>query len=242
MKKVIFTSAVFVLFLFRNVAAQQQAPQTPASFLAEHHVEDSPQGLQAALSNTDAAVRGTAAGLLAQKMGRKSIPFLEAALVHESRIDIQVALAGSLNELGDNTGHNWLVNRCRQLNAQPLDRMLAAIKLLDGHSNECVGQVIDILGRKPDHDTTSQGLQYLRRANALPANYREELKTKLEVELSSSAPNDRWNASRILAVIGDSSSIAPMQKAIHEETDAGYRQRLQDNLRALRVRLQLPPT
>ena len=79
MSKFISTSAVVLaLFLSRHTSAQEQAPQTTASFLTEHHVEDSPAGLRAALSNRDPAVRGVAAGLLAQKMDINSIPFLNA--------------------------------------------------------------------------------------------------------------------------------------------------------------------
>ena len=241
MSKLISTSAVVLaLFLSGHISAQEQAPQTTASFLAQHHVEDSPPGLRAALANPDPAVRGVAAGLLAQKMDTKSIPFLETALVREPRIDIQVTLAGALNELGDGVGHRWLVNKCNQANAAPVARMLAANKLLETHSDDCLGPVLDMLGGEPGHDGTSLGLQYLRKSKTPPDNSLRELKIKLEATLSDSTPEDRWNASRILAVIGDSASVTPMQKAIQEETNVEYRHRLEDNLRALRAHLRPP--
>jgi hypothetical protein len=147
MSKFISTSAVVLaLFLSGHISAQEQAPQTTADFLTQHHVEDSPPGLRAALSNPDPAVRGVAAGLLAQKMDTKSIPFLETARVREPRIDIQVTLAGALNELGDGVGHSWLVNKCNQANAAAVARMLAANKLLETHSDDCLGPVLDMLG------------------------------------------------------------------------------------------------
>src|SRR4051794_27938873 len=106
MSEFISTSAVVLaLWLSGHIYAQEQPPQTTANFLTQHHVEDSPPGLRAALSNPDPAVRGVAAGLLAEEMDINSIPFLKAALVQELRLDIQVAIAGSLNELGDGAGH-----------------------------------------------------------------------------------------------------------------------------------------
>jgi len=240
MNKIVSSAAVILAFFLSGYTSAQEAPQTIASFLAQHHVEDSPSGLRSALSSPDPAVRGVAAGLLAQKTDMKSIPFLEAALIREPRLDIQVALAGALNELGDGTGHRWLVNECKQANAEPVARLLAANKLLEANSDDCLGPVLDILGGRPSHDGTSLGLQYLRRSKTLPASSLKELKIKLETTISYSTSEDRWNASRILAVIGDSDSIAPMQKAIQEETNVESRHRLEDNLRALRAHLQPP--
>jgi len=197
MSKLISTPAVVLaLFLSGHISAQEEAPPTTASFLAQHHVEDTPTALRAALSSPDPAVRGVAAGLLAQKKDTKSIPFLEAALVHEPRPDIQVTLAGALNQLGDGVGHLWLVNKCKQANAEPVARMLAANELLGAHSDECLGSALDVLAANPDHDGTSQGLLYLRKSKTPPANSLRELKIKLEATLSDdSTSEDRWNAS-----------------------------------------------
>ena len=149
-----------------------------------------------------------------------------------------MTIAGALNELGDGAGHTWLVNKCKEANAEPVARMLAANKVLEKDSDDCLGPVLDMLGGRPDHDATSLGLLYLRKSKTQPASSLKELKIKLEARLRDSTPEDRWNASRILAVIGDAGSIEPMQKAIREETDSEYRHRLEDNLRTLRAHLR----
>lgn len=246
MRKLISKSPVLLtLFLIAHAFAEEP-PETVESFLAGHHLKDTPPEMRAALSSSDPEVRGFAAGSLAEKKDLKSIPLLKAALAREPMPNIQLTIAGALDQLRDSAGHIWLVNVCKQAgvqspyHVQAAYRMEAAYRVLEDGSDDCLSPVIDMLGSKPDPETTSIGVLYLRNSKTPPAGSLIALRKKLEATLRDSSREERWHASRILAVIGDSSAIDPMRMAIQKETDAGARHLLENDLQTLKARLHTP--
>jgi hypothetical protein len=98
--------------------------------------------------------------------------------------------------------------------------------------------VIDVLGAGPGTEATSLGLEYIGHAVGIPTPLLDKLRSQSRSDLRAPVPEKRWDAGRVLAMIGDSSSIEPLENAILEENDTEYRHRLEDDLRALKARLQ----
>jgi HEAT repeat protein len=218
-----------------------QQPPTAEQFLSQHRVGSSLNSLREALCNPDPAVRGVAAGVLAERRDVASIPLLKAALSAESVPRAKVAISNALTELDRQQGGLALIAHCNDPNAPVTTRLAAALRVLDLGRNDCLASVVNLLSSSPDAASREMGLTYLSRITRSPDDLRPTIQGILIKGLTDSAPPNREHASEALSILGDQSADSAFQSAIHVERDSHVRNRMEQDLSRLKARLAAKP-
>jgi HEAT repeat protein len=203
----------------------------------QYHITDTIPGLRVALKNPNPNIRTLAAGMLANDKDVDSIPMLRDALDNERTESVRLSLAASLATLKDWQGLDSLKKTCNDADESHTTRLLAANRLLDAGSNDCMVSVVDILGDKPDAPSRELGLQYLRRTISAPPFLLPKLQTILVSELRDESPINRQYASECISVLGDENSVPALENAISIEKHQPTRLHLEENLKRIKARL-----
>lgn len=230
---------LFVTLLCIGTApAIGQAPPTVEASLASYGVSDSIPSLVEALRNPNHAVRGLAAGALAMRGQSAEIPEIERALNVETDQNVKVIMAKALADLHGQTGINNLIATCNDVTVSPDVRLQAAQAALDHNAQRCTRSVVDILARENVAPSSlSTGLQYLSRTTSTSPETMPVVRRELASGLSSQNPMDRVFAAEALSIFGDAQSERELQDALNGEKNAAVRDKLDENLKRLRVRL-----
>ncbi len=238
-KSLLVTSFMLSLALGGVERTHSQAPPTSQVVLAQKGVSYTIPGLRAALLNSDPSVRSMAAGVLAEDKNVQSIPLIRAALEKEEVERVRVTLAAALATLKDWQGSASLIKTCNDEAIDPSVRLLAANRLLDLGSDDCLRSVVGILEGKADPPSRELGMQYLRRTTHVLTSISRRLQHVLIDELNDPVPMNRQYASECISVLGNRNSLVALEEAIHGEKDLPTRTHLEENLQRTKTRLRL---
>jgi len=192
-----------------------------------------------ALQNSDAEIRWLAAEKLGNDGNKSAIPEIEMALLHEKNTRAKINIATALVELNSSKGLEGLTAVCQDVQVPIYMRLDAVRHLQDFHAQGCPGAIIDglRLGANSDPAIRLQSLSLISQLPTTEGSYLQEAKPLVSRELTDESPAVRAEASRSLAQIGDSSSLAALRKAYSLEEDKDVRRIMQDCIGTLEHKL-----
>jgi HEAT repeat protein len=211
-----------------------QAPPTGEQVLASKGISTSSlTSLRQALQDPRPDVRGLAAGELADKKDKESIPLIKQVLAKASSAEEKQNLAQALITLGDPEGNAALKKVCEDETVREDSRIIAASSLVDAGDPGCLDVVVKIL-TSTDSDAIKQSTMYLlKRGPSVRADLLPDLQQGLEKALKDEVPGNRQLASECLAKFKMNSAIDSLKIAIAIEKDPDIRSQMEENLRKL---------
>ena len=212
--------------------------ETSAEFLKRHGIELTENSLVAALRNPDPEIRDNAAQEIANEKAVAASPAIKDALATEKDPERQVNFAYTLAQLGDKGGFVALKHFCDT--ASPSPGLKAASYMLRFGDESCLGAVQSVLRKEPqsdfDHFHMAVAMSLIPSFHKLTDSDKSELIALTVKRLGDSNSYTRMIASQVLAKIGDSSAIPPLEKAVADETDKVVRDSMEAELEKLQAR------
>jgi hypothetical protein len=222
-------------------------PKSARTALMEMGIGVDSGSLKAALSNSDAHVRGLAAVALATSKDSSAAPDIESALIREKDPFSKLRMAGSLFQLSPSEGLHYMTDMCQDPQLAKTIRLNAASALMildqEGTSaSPCVPQLFELLkdDSSPLHQANALSLLNMYRSRLKPAEL-DDLRTQSIKYVRSR--DFGLKAAAVHSLVADDSPVAKdaLQRAVDDEPDPADQKFMRDVIQKS-PRQQKPPT
>ena len=236
-------SVTFCVLAFVITALGQEQPKfsnerhrlTPAEELKSRGIELDRVALVEALRNPSPDIRSFAAQELALGNAQDTAPAVAEALASEAVPKARVALSYALAKLGDTKGIDTLEGVCKDRVSSSYLRLEAARLLvldLREERRSCLNSLLELLRNgSPDSRSGAAWLLSLFRQLS-PDDFPRVLQAVVDA-LADKDTGVRHAASHALTVIGTSSAIPHLERALAIERDEFVRLQMQADLKKL---------
>ena len=206
------------------------------------------ESLVRGLRDSNAQVRSMAAGELAKMGEKQAIRLITEALSSEKAVGTRVWMANALAKLGGEEGAAELQALCQSGGLSDYVRLTAASFLFDLGDPACRDQAIGIVqtmshrGSELRPTEIIYGLSVILRAASWFQPRAAEIRELATALLRDGRYEVRTSASNALGEFGDATSVQELQTAAVAETDKSARNRMLDNIKALKDKGYAPGT